>query len=221
MKKSYIISKTDHTVLKPTASRAEVEQAALLAAKYGAASMCVAPCFVEDAVRAVEGKIKVCGVAGFPNGYNSTDTKIFEIAEMLESGADEVDAVINIGALKSGDEQYVRTEIEALRTLTEGYILKIIVETCFLTREEKILMCKVVSDCGADFIKTSTGFGSGGATIEDVLLFKDHLDKNVKIKASGGIKTFEQAAKFLEIGCERIGASGLLRTDFFEEEIRI
>lgn len=221
MKKSYVISKTDHTVLKPSASRREIEEAALLAAKWGAASVCVPPCFAEDAARAAEGKIKVCSVAGFPNGYASVDTKIFEIAEMLEAGADEADVVLNIGALKGGDLQYVRTELEALRALTEGYVLKIIAETCFLTREEKILACKLVSDCGADFIKTSTGFGCGGATEEDVLLFKQHLHGDVKIKASGGIRTFEQAAKFLELGCDRIGASGLLMADFFEEEIKI
>lgn len=189
--------------------------------KVQSASVCVPPCYVEDAVRAADGQIRVCGVAGFPNGYVSTDAKIFEIAGMLEDGAEEIDVVLNIGALKAGETEYVKTELEALRALTEGYILKVIAETCFLTREEKLLALKLIGDCGADFIKTSTGFGGGGATEEDVSLFKRYLPDGLKIKASGGIKTFEQAAKFLLLGCDRIGASGLLGNDFIEEEIKI
>ena len=209
MKKSFVISRTDHTVLKQTASRADVEQATLIAARFKAASVCVPPCYVEDAVRAADGQIRVCGVAGFPNGYVSTDAKIFEIAGMLEDGAEEIDVVLNIGALKAGETEYVKTELEALRALTEGYILKVIAETCFLTREEKLLALKLI------------GVGGGGATEEDVSLFKRHLPDGLKIKASGGIKTFEQAAKFLLLGCDRIGASGLLGNDFIEEEIKI
>ena len=162
MKKSFVISRTDHTVLKQTASRADVEQATLIAARFKAASVCVPPCYVEDAVRAADGQIRVCGVAGFPNGYVSTDAKIFEIAGMLEDGAEEIDVVLNIGALKAGETEYVKTELEALRALTEGYILKVIAETCFLTREEKLLALKLIGDCGADFIKTSTASAEAG-----------------------------------------------------------
>lgn len=210
MDERLIISKTDHTELRPTAGERDVLRASELAAELGAASVCVPPCFVASAATAARGRVRVCTVVGFPNGYATTDAKLFEVAGAIEDGAEEIDAVVNIGALKTGDIEYVRAELTALRTLTEGFTLKIIVETSLLNEDEKKLACRLVGESGADFIKTSTGFNGGGATEADVLLFKKYRREGLKIKASGGIKTFAQAERFLSLGCDRIGASGLL-----------
>ena len=176
-------------------------------ASHHTASVCIPPAFVKRAAEEFKGRVKICTVIGFPLGYNTTETKVFEAKEAIENGADEVDMVVNLGDVKEGNFERVTEEIRALRKASEGHILKVIVETCYLTQEEKIALCKCVTDAGADHIKTSTGFGTGGATIEDIELFKEHIGPNVKMKASGGVKTLEDLTKFLEAGCDRIGSS--------------
>ena len=175
------------------------------------ASVCIAPCFVKEVKEYVQNEIKICTVIGFPNGYNTSATKIFEASDSLENGAEEIDMVINIGALKNKDFSFVEREIKQIKEVCNHNILKVIIETCLLTETEKIEMCKIVESSGADFIKTSTGFSKNGATFDDVTLFKKHLSERVKIKAAGGIKTLEDAQTFINLGAERLGTSKIVK----------
>lgn len=204
-----IMSRVDHTILTPTASWEQVKKICDEGVEYGCASVCIPPSFVRKAAAYVGNRIKICTVIGFPNGYNAPEVKIYETEDAVRSGADEIDMVINLGMAKTGDWEGVLQEIKAVKASCKGRILKVIVEACQLNEEEKIAMCRVVSMSGADFIKTSTGFSTGGATVEDVKLFKEHISPDVRIKAAGGIRTFEQAQAMIDAGADRIGASAL------------
>ena len=205
-----IIAHTDHTNLSQTATQLDIAQTCNDAENFGAASICVPPCYVEFAAE-YSSNIDVCTVIGFPNGYSSRNTKIIETLDAVRCGASEIDMVINIGDVKSGNFDAVLEEINAVAEICDGRTLKVIVEACLLTEEEKIKLCEIISNSNADYIKTSTGFADGGATEEDVALFKAHLTNGKKIKAAGGIKTFEQAQRFLELGADRIGSSTLIK----------
>ena len=209
-KLSYIFSKIDHTLLSTTATLADLDLLCKEAEKAGAASVCVPPCYIEEAKKRLK-RVKVCTVIGFPNGYMTTAAKVFEAKDAIARGADEVDMVINVNQVKNGNLAFVEEEIAAVRKASEGKILKVIIETCLLTEEEKIALCGAVTRAGADFIKTSTGFSKAGATIEDVRLFKKHIGENVKIKAAGGIRSAEDALAFLSAGADRIGASAVIK----------
>ena len=206
-----ILQHVDHTLLAPTATWEELQILCDEAIKYEAASVCVPPIRVKQVKVYLCGRMAVCTVVGFPNGYHTTAVKAMETEEVLDRGADEVDMVINLGWVKEKRFHDVQTEIHTLKDICDDKILKVIVETCFLTEEEKIKMCEVVTEAGADFIKTSTGFGSGGATFEDVALFAAHVGENVRIKAAGGIGSFEDAKHFLELGASRLGTSRLIK----------
>jgi len=207
VKPSDILSHVDHTLLKPIASWEDIKLICEEAMDYKTASICIPSCYVKRIKETYGDKINICTVVGFPLGYANTDAKLAETEQALEDGANEIDMVINICDVKNGDYAKVTAEIAALKNICGNKILKVIIETCFLTKEEKIAMCKAVTDAGADFIKTSTGFGSAGATLEDVLLFKENIGPNVKIKAAGGIRTQADMEAYLEAGCERIGCS--------------
>ena len=181
------------------------------AIKYNTASVCIPPCYVKEAAEYANGKMPICTVIGFPNGYNSTEIKLIETKEALLKGADEIDMVINVGQLKKGNTEYVLNEIKTLKQAVGNKILKVIIETCLLTEEEKITMCRLVTEAGADYIKTSTGFSKGGATFEDVALFAKYVGPNVKIKAAGGIHSLEDAQHFLDLGASRLGTSALVK----------
>ena len=212
MEKQEILNKVDHTLLAQTSTWEEIKTICDDAIKYKTASACIPPCFVEEAKKYVGDKLKICTVIGFPNGYNTTAVKVFETIEAVEKGADEIDMVINIGALKDKKYEYIENEIKQIKSACRGKILKVIIETCLLTDEEKAKMCKIVENAGADYIKTSTGFSTSGATFEDVKLFKDNLKgSTVKIKAAGGIKDFADAEKFVELGADRLGTSRLIK----------
>ncbi|MGM9664257.1 MAG: deoxyribose-phosphate aldolase [Eubacteriales bacterium] len=206
-----ILASVDHTLLSQTATWKDIKKVCDEGMKYGAASVCIPPCFVKEASEYVSGKIKICTVIGFPNGYNTTAVKCFETADAVKNGADEIDMVINIGALKAGKYDDVRDEIKAIKEACAGKLLKVIIETCLLTEEEKIKMCELVTASGADYIKTSTGFSMGGATREDIALFAAHIGENVKIKAAGGIKSFEDAEDMMKLGASRLGTSRLIK----------
>ena len=206
-----IFSKVDHTLLSVTATEEEFITLAEEGIKAGAASICVTPAAVPFLKQKFGDQIRITTVIGFPNGYNTTAAKVAETEDAVKNGADEVDMVVNVGKVKEKDYDYVLNEIKALRAASKGKILKVIVETCLLTEEEKIALCKTVTEAKADYIKTSTGFSKAGATIEDVLLFKKHIGAGVKIKAAGGIRTLEDAEKFIEAGADRIGASAVIK----------
>ena len=206
-----IVSKVDHTLLSPISTFSDIKNLCDEGMKYGVASVCIPPCFVKKAKNYVENNLKICTVIGFPNGYNDESVKIFEATHALEAGADEIDMVINIGFLKEKNYSKVLSEIKNIKDVCGDKILKVIIETCLLSQEEKINMCKIVSDSGADFIKTSTGFSKSGAKIEDVILFKKYIDKNVKIKAAGGISSLEDAEKFISAGASRLGTSKIIK----------
>lgn len=213
MDKQAILNRCDHTLLKPFSTWEDMIPICEDALKYHTASVCIPPSFVKKAHETYP-ELNICTVIGFPNGYNTTAVKVFEAKEAIREGASEIDMVINIGAMKAGDYDFVEQEITALREATRGKILKVIVETCYLTEDEKIKVCELVTNAGADFIKTSTGFGPSGATIEDINLFKKHIGPNVKMKAAGGISTVEDLEAFVNAGCARIGTSravGLLK----------
>ena len=213
MDKQAILSRCDHTLLKPFSTWEDMIPICEDALKYHTASVCIPPSFVKKAHETYP-ELNICTVIGFPNGYNTTAVKVFEAKEAISEGASEIDMVINIGAMKAGNYDFVEREITALREATRGKILKVIVETCYLTEEEKIKVCELVTNAGADFIKTSTGFGPAGATIEDINLFKKHIGPKVKMKAAGGISTVEDLEAFVDAGCERIDTSraiGLLK----------
>jgi len=212
MDKQEVLNKVDHTLLLQTATWEDIKKICDDGIKYNTASVCIPPCYVERAKQYVGEKLKICTVIGFPNGYNTTAVKMFETIEAIENGADEIDMVINIGALKEKDYKYIEKEIKTIKSVCGNNILKVIIETCLLTNEEKIKMCEIVEKAGADFIKTSTGFSTSGATFEDIKLFKDNLKNNkVKIKAAGGVKSFEDAEEFIKLGADRLGTSRLVR----------
>ncbi len=206
-----ILSICDHTLLKQEATWEQIRQLCDDAIKYHTASVCIPPCYVEDAKKYAGDKMTICTVIGFPNGNMTTDVKVFETKDAIEKGADEIDMVINIGRLKSRDYDYVKNEIVRIKEVCGGKILKVIIETCLLTDDEKIKMCEIVTQSGADYIKTSTGFSTAGATFEDVELFAKHVGPNVKIKAAGGISTLEDAEKFMELGASRLGTSRVVK----------
>lgn len=206
-----ILHRVDHTLLSQTATFEDIKLICDDAIKYDVASVCIAPYYVRKAKEYVGDKMKICTVIGFPNGYNDLETKKFETESAIKNGADEIDMVINICALKDKKYDYVLREISELKKLCGEKILKVIVETCLLSESEKIKMCEIVSNSGADFIKTSTGFSKSGATFDDVRLFKKYVASNVKIKAAGGIKSLEDAEKFIELGAERLGTSRIVK----------
>lgn len=210
MDKKYILSKTDHTLLAQGADFEQIKALCDDAIKYGTASVCIAPSFVRAAKEYVGDKMKICTVIGFPNGYNTTSVKCFETRDAVANGADEIDTVINIGMLKEKRYDDILSEINAIKDACDGRILKVIIETCLLTDDEKIKMCEIVSNSNADYIKTSTGFSTGGATFDDIELFAKHI-KGKKIKAAGGIKDFADAEKFIELGADRLGTSRLVK----------
>lgn len=207
MQNQDIFSKIDHTVLKAFTTWEDVEKLCDEAVKHKMASVCIPPCYVKKIKDKYNDELKICTVIGFPLGYNVTEVKELETVCALRDGADEIDMVINICEVKNGNFGYVEDEIARLRKLTEGKILKVIIETCYLSEEEKKRLCQIVSKVKVDFIKTSTGFGSGGATIEDIRLFKENIGDDVKMKASGGIKTKEDMILYLNEGCQRLGTS--------------
>ncbi|MCR5651073.1 MAG: deoxyribose-phosphate aldolase [Lachnospiraceae bacterium] len=206
-----ILSSCDHTLLLQDATWDEIRVICDDAKKYKTASICIPPCYVKKASEYLAGSVPVCTVIGFPNGNMTTETKVFETKDALEKGADEIDMVINIGMLKAGEYDYVLNEIKKIKEACGSHILKVIIETCLLTEEEKIKMCELVTKSGADFIKTSTGFSTGGATFGDVELFAKHIGSNVKIKAAGGISSLEDAEKFLSLGASRLGTSRVVK----------
>lgn len=210
MENEKIFSKVDHTILKAFTTWEDIKKLCDEAIEYKMASVCVPPCYIKKIKDTYGDNINVCTVIGFPLGYNSTEVKVAETKKAIQDGAGEVDMVINICELKNKNYEYVENEIKALREVSKGKILKVIVETCYLTDEEKIKVCELVSNAKADFIKTSTGFGTGGASFEDIELFKKHIADDVKIKASGGIKTKEDMQKYISIGCERLGTSSAI-----------
>lgn len=211
MDKKEILSKCDYTLLDRTATWENIKAVLDDGIKYEVASVCIPPCFVGRAKQYAKDKLRICTVIGFPNGYNTTEIKVSEALEAISLGADEIDAVINVGELKANNYDYVLNEIVRLKSVCGDKILKIIIETALLTDDEKVKMCELVSKGGADFIKTSTGFLNGGATLEDVALMRSHLSKDVKIKAAGGIRTIKDAEDFISQGADRIGTSGIIK----------
>ncbi len=206
-----ILAKCDHTLLAQTSTWDEIRALCDDGMKYGTASVCIPASFVKQAKEYVGEKLAICTVIGFPNGYATTKAKCFMASDAVDNGADEVDMVINIGWAKEGKFDAIRDEIAAIKTACKGRLLKVIIETCLLTDEEKIALCKAVSDSGADYIKTSTGFSKAGATFEDVALFARHVAPHVKIKAAGGISSLEDAQRFIELGASRLGTSRIVK----------
>ncbi len=208
--KEEILKKVDHTLLKQTSTWEDIKKLCDDAIKCNTASVCIPPCFVKQAKEYVGDKMKICTVIGFPNGYNLTKVKMYETEQAVADGADEIDMVINVGKLKEKNYDYILNEINGIKSKCNGRILKVIIETCLLTEEEKIKMCEIVSQSDADYIKTSTGFSTGGATLEDIELFKKHMKNGKKIKAAGGIKNFDDAEEFVKAGADRLGTSRLV-----------
>ena len=206
-----ILKIVDHTLLLQTSTWEEIKQICDDAMKYGTASVCIPPCYVKQAAEYMGDKMTVCTVIGFPNGNCTTATKVFETKDAIANGAKEIDMVINVGQLKAKNYDYVLNEIKEIKAACGDKILKVIIETCLLTDEEKIKMCEIVTESGADFIKTSTGFSTAGATFDDVELFAKHVGKNVKIKAAGGISSLADAEKFMELGAARLGTSRIVK----------
>ena len=207
MDNAAILAKVDHTLLKPEATWADIKKLCDEAMEYHTASVCINPCFVKQAAEYMKGAVPVCTVVGFPLGATDTATKVFEAKTAIENGASEVDMVINIGRLKNKEYDAVREDIAAVKQAIGDKVLKVIIETCLLTDEEKIKMCSIVPEAGADFIKTSTGFSTAGATFHDIELFAKHVAGRCKIKAAGGISTVEDMEKFLDLGADRLGTS--------------
>lgn len=205
-----ILKYVDHTLLKQESTTAQIRALCDDAIKFGTASVCVPPSFVKECSDYCGGKMKICTVIGFPNGYNTTAVKVFETADAVKNGADEIDMVINIGMLKDKRYADVLDEIRQIKAACGGKLLKVIIETCLLTDEEKIKMCELVTEAGAEYIKTSTGFSTAGATFDDIKLFSEHIGAGVKMKAAGGIKSLDDAEKFLELGAERLGTSRIV-----------
>ena len=211
MNTSDVLKIVDHTLLAQTATWAEIREILDDAMKFQTASACIPAAYVKQAAEYVEGKLPICTVIGFPNGYSTTATKVFETRDAIANGASEIDMVIHIGFLKDGRYDEVEEEIRRIHEACDGKILKVIIETCLLTEEEKIKMCEIVTRAGAEFIKTSTGFSKAGATFEDVKLMKEHVGKGVRVKAAGGISSFADAEEFMRLGADRLGTSRLVK----------
>ena len=211
MEKKEILKYVDHTLLTQGATWEEIRQILDDAMKYETASACIPASYVKQAADYVEGKLPICTVIGFPNGYSTTAVKVFETKDAIANGASEIDMVINIGWLKDKKYEALEDEIRQIHEACGGRILKVIIETCLLTEEEKIKMCEIITKAGAEYIKTSTGFGGGGATFDDIRLFAEHVGSGVKIKAAGGISSLEDAERFLELGADRLGTSRIVR----------
>ena len=206
-----ILARCDHTLLAQTATWEQIRAVCDDGMAYGTASVCIPPSFVKQAKDYVGGRLPICTVIGFPNGYNTTAVKCFETADAVKNGADEIDMVVNLGWVKEGRFDDVLAEINAVKAACGGKLLKVIIETCLLTDEEKIRLCKVVSDSDADYIKTSTGFSTGGATFADIELFAKHVAPGLKIKAAGGISGLADAEKFISLGADRLGTSRVVK----------
>ena len=213
-----ILAACDHTLLRVDCTSEEIRTLCDQAIKYHCASVCIPPCHVAGAKRYVGNALSICTVIGFPNGYMTSEAKAFEAADAVKNGADEIDMVINLSMVKDAYWDGVAADIKAVREATKGKILKVIIECCLLTEEEKIRLCEIVSDCGADFIKTSTGFSKGGATFADVELMRTHCPERVKVKAAGGISTLEDAEKFMQLGAERLGTSRIVKIAISQEK---
>ena len=211
MDRQKILSMVDHTLLTQTATWKEIRRICDEAIRYGTASVCIPASYVKRAKEYVGDRMAVCTVIGFPNGYSTTASKVFETQDAIANGADEIDMVVNIGYVKDGLYDLQLDEIRRIKQACGGHILKVIVETCLLTEEEKIRMCQVVTESGADFIKTSTGFSTGGATFDDVALFRKYVGPQVRIKAAGGISSLENAERFIELGASRLGTSRIVK----------
>lgn len=205
-----ILAAVDHTLLRPTATWEEIRQICDDGVAYGCASVCIPPSYVKQASEYLAGKLPVCTVIGFPNGYSTTAVKVFEAQDAMANGASEIDLVVNLGWVKDGRWSDVLAELRAVKEACGEHILKVIVETCQLTQEEKVKLCELVTESGADFIKTSTGFSSGGATAEDVALLRAHVRAQVQVKAAGGITSLEDAQTFLDLGAARLGTSRIV-----------
>lgn len=206
-----ILGHVDHTLLKAFATWEDIQTICEEAIEYQTASVCIPACYIKRIHETYGDKINICTVVGFPLGYSSTAGKAAETRQALMDGANEIDMVINISDVKNGNFEAVTDEIRTLKEIVGDKVLKVIIETCYLTKEEKIAMCKAVTEAGADYIKTSTGFGTGGATMEDILLFKEHIGPNVKMKAAGGVKSVEDLEAFINAGCDRIGTSSAVK----------
>ncbi len=206
-----ILSKCDHTILAQVATWDDVKAICDDGMTYKTASVCIPPAFVKRAKEYVGDNLKICTVIGFPNGYNTTACKVFETEDAVKNGADEIDMVINIGELKAGNTEYVLNEMRLIKKACGGALLKVIIETCLLTDEEKVTMCKLVTESGAEYIKTSTGFSKAGATREDIKLFSQNIGANVKMKAAGGISTIQDAEDFIALGASRLGTSRIVK----------
>ena len=206
-----MLQKVDHTQLKAFATWEDIKKLCEEAIAYHTASVCIPPCYIKRVHETYGEKINICTVVGFPLGYSVTKAKVAEVEQALEDGCNEIDMVINISDVKNGLYDKVEEEIRTLKQACGPHILKVIIETCYLTREEKIAMCKAVTNAGADYIKTSTGFSKGGATREDIALFAENIGPNVRMKAAGGIRSFEDAEDFLALGCDRLGTSAIVK----------
>lgn len=217
-----ILERCDHTLLRQDCTQHEIQELCDQAIKYSCASVCIPPAHVAGAKRYVGDKMRICTVIGFPNGYTTAATKAFEAKDCINHGADEIDMVVNVSMVKDACWGDVLDDISAVRKATNGKILKVIIETCLLTQEEKIQLCSIVSASGADYIKTSTGFSTGGATFEDVALLRKYCDAKLKIKASGGISSIEDAEEFIRLGADRLGTSRIVKlaiADGYEPEL--
>jgi deoxyribose-phosphate aldolase len=210
-KKKQILSRVDHTLLRATATWEQIEKLCKEAIQYKTASVCIPPGYVKPVFDTFGGELTICTVIGFPLGYNTTETKVFEAQEAIKNGAAEIDMVINVGDVKNGSFDKVEKELAALRQATTGKILKVIIETCYLEKDEKITLSRLVTETGADFIKTSTGFGTGGATLEDVALLRAHIGSRVRIKASGGMRNAQDHEAFFDAGADRLGTSSAIK----------
>lgn len=211
MKEINILEIVDHTLLKQTATWDQIKELCNGGMKNNTASVCIPPYFVKKAKEYTEGKLTICTVIGFPNGNMTTATKIFETEDAIKNGADEIDMVINIGLVKERKYNEILKEINLIKKACKGKVLKVIIETCLLSEEEKIDMCRIVTESDAEYIKTSTGFSTGGATIEDIKLMRKYCGEDLKIKAAGGIKSFEDAEEFIKVGADRLGTSRLVK----------
>ncbi len=216
MKKKEILKTVDHTLLKPESTWEQIREVIEEGIRFQTASVCIPPSYVKEGAAWAQGRVKICTVIGFPLGYQTTAVKCFEAADAVANGADEIDMVINIGWVKDQNWAGLEEEIRAVKQACNGKLLKVIIETCLLSRDEKIKMCEIVTAAGADFIKTSTGFSTGGATREDIALFAKHIGEGVQMKAAGGIRSLKDAEDFIQLGAHRLGTSAVVR--FIKEE---